>query len=111
MVQIGREDKDGACVLRPQGDLTNDFVPIFKAQREALVSEGQANVVVSLAGIGLLSSIGIRELMACYKDCSGAGGQLIICEMTEQVEDILDTTGLLGVFTVAKTVDEALGLF
>ena len=25
--------------------------------------------------------------------------------------DILDTTGLLGVFQVAKTVDDALGLF
>ena len=110
-MQIEREDKEVACVLRPKGDLTNDFVPIFKAQREALSGEGQANVVVSLAGIGLLSSIGIRELMAFYKDCMGAGGQLVVCEMTEQVEDILDTTGLLGVFTVAKSVDEALGLF
>ena len=110
-MEIGREDKDGKCILRPRGDLTNDFVPVFKAQRQALAGEGQANIILSLADIGLLSSIGIRELMACYKDCLGGGGQLVICEMTEQVTDILDTTGLLGVFTVAKTVDDALGLF
>ena len=110
-MEIGREDRDGTCILRPQGDLTNDFVPVFKAQREALVGEGQANIILSLAGIGLLSSIGIREPMACYKDCAGGGGQLVICEMTEQVQDILETTGLLGVFTVAGSVDEALGLF
>ena len=110
-MEIGREDRDGKCILRPQGDLTNDFVPVFKAQRESLVGEGQSQIVLSLAGIGLLSSIGIRELMACYKDCAGGGGQLVICEMTEQVQDILETTGLLGVFTVAASVEEALGLF
>ena len=46
---------------------------------QAVFEEGITNIVLDLSEIGLLSSIGIREIMAVYKDCAAKGGNLVLC--------------------------------
>ena len=106
-MDISREDLDGLSVLKPVGDLTNHSAPAFRKVQQAVLESGTSNIVLDLSEIGLLSSIGIREIMAMYKECAAKGGQLILCSLGDQVYDILETTGLMTVFTVFDSRDEA----
>jgi len=110
-MDISREDLDGVCVLKPVGDLTNHSAPKFRKEQESVLEGGCSNVVLNLSEIGLLSSIGIREIMSLYKDCAAKGGKLILCDLGEQVYDILETTGLMTIFTVCETQSEAITSF
>ena len=110
-MEIVREDLEGVSVLRPIGDLTNHSAPKFRKEQQAVLESGKTNVVFNLSEIGLLSSIGIREIMALDKDCAGQGGKLVLCELGEQVYDILETTGLMTVFTVCDSQSEAIASF
>lgn len=110
-MDIVREDLEGVSVLKPVGDLTNHSAPKFRKEQQAVLESGCYNVVLNLSAIGLLSSIGIREIMSLYKDCAGQGGKLILCELGEQVYDILETTGLMTVFTVCESQSDAVSSF
>ena len=110
-MDIVREDLEGASVLKPVGDLTNHSAPKFRKEQQGVLEAGFSNVVLNLSEIGLLSSIGIREIMSLYKDCAGQGGKLVLCELGDQVYDILETTGLMTVFTVCESQDEAVASF
>ena len=107
-MDISREDLDGLSVLKPVGDLTNHSAPAFRKAQQAVLDAGITNIVLDLSEIGLLSSIGIREIMSAYKDCAAKGGKLILCALGDQVYDILETTGLMTVFTVCDSREEAI---
>ena len=110
-MDISREDLDGLSILKPVGDLTNHSAPAFRKEWQAVFEEGITNIVLDLSEIGLLSSIGIREIMAVYKDCAAKGGNLVLCALGDQVYDILETTGLMTVFTVCDSREEAVASF
>lgn len=110
-MELVQEAVDGVHVLKPIGDLTNHSAPKFRKAQSAILESGNANIILNLGEIGLLSSIGIREIMALYKHCGANGGKLVLCALTDQVYDILDTTGLMTVFTVCDSQADALASF
>ena len=110
-MDVSREDLEGLSILKPVGDLTNHSAPAFRKKWQAVFEEGTTNIVLDLSEIGLLSSIGIREIMSVYKDCAAKGGKLVLCDLGDQVYDILETTGLMTVFTVCESREEALASF
>ena len=57
--------------------------------------------------VGVLSSIGIRELIVLLKDCDAKGGGLYLVNLTKQVKDILQVTGLLNLLRVVDSIEEA----
>ena len=99
--------QDGIVLLNPVGDLVNHTAPIFKAERTRLMEEGYKKFVLDMASVGLLSSIGIREIIALLKECQSKGGGMCLVNLTTQVEDILETTGLMQVVQIEGSVDEA----
>ncbi len=64
-------------------------------------------VIVDLAGVDFLASIGIRMLLLTAKSVASRGGKMVLSSPTADVGNVLDITGIPGVIPMYKTVEEA----
>jgi anti-anti-sigma factor len=75
-------------------------------------------LVVDLAKVSFLASLGIRTLMLSAKTLIRSGGEMAVCGASESVEKVLRTTGfneVAGLYpdyeSAARTLRERLGAF
>ncbi|MBV8794198.1 MAG: STAS domain-containing protein [Hyphomicrobiales bacterium] len=75
-------------------------------------------LIVDLAKVSFLASLGIRTLMLSAKTLIRNGGELAVCGASESVEKVLRTTGfneVAGIYpdyeSAARTLRERLGAF
>jgi anti-anti-sigma regulatory factor len=64
---------------------------------QALVSQGQLRIVLSLAGVTDLDAEGIGELVGAYNATLAAGGVLRIADVPGPIRQMLRRVELLGV--------------
>ena len=77
----------------------------FREALSGIVKSGHKKVLLNLGGVSYLDSSGIGELVAGYTTLSNAGGKLKLVNLTEKVQNPLQTTKLYTVFDIYK--DEA----
>ena len=75
-------------------------------------------LVVDLAKVSFLASLGIRTLMLSAKTLIRSGGEMAVCGASESVEKVLRTTGfneVAGIYpdceSAARALRERLGAF
>jgi anti-anti-sigma factor len=94
----GRMDVDGALA-------------VDEAFRNAVA--GKKNVVVDLAGVDYLASLGIRTLVVGAKSASQLGGKLVVMAPQRNVEKVLRESNidtLIPIIRDAEDVDLVFGL-
>jgi serine/threonine-protein kinase RsbW len=78
--------------------------------REA-IGEGARKVLLDMASVTFLSSSGLRALLLVRKELLAHGGELRLCELRPQVQEVFTLTGFIQVFTIHSTRAEALDAF
>ena len=71
------------------------------------VAASRSKVVVDLAQVGFLASIGIRTLIQAAKANAGKGGRLVLLDPTEAVWKVVVTCGADAVLPMAHGFDQA----
>ncbi|HEY2621290.1 MAG TPA: STAS domain-containing protein [Acetobacteraceae bacterium] len=93
VVLDGRLDITGASVIDLQ----------FNA-----IAGSHRGVVVDLAGVSFLASIGIRTLLLGAKTMQRRGGCLVLLNPVEEVERVLDVMGVTDLMPVYRDTEAAL---
>ena len=106
-MQLKVEIQEDVVLLNPLGDLMNRIAAEFSAERSRLMDEGYSKFIVDMQSVGLISSIGIRELIVLLKESTGKGGGLYLINLTTQVKSVLQVTGLLDLLKTAESIEEA----
>ena len=68
-------------------------------------------IVLQLGGVSDMDSGGIGRVVGMVLSARRAGGDIKFCQLTPHVEYVLQITGLLRVFEVFATEEEALRAF
>jgi anti-sigma B factor antagonist len=68
-------------------------------------------IVLELAGVSDMDSGGIGRVVGMVLSARRAGGDIKFCDLSPHVEHVLHITGLLRVFEVFATEEEALRAF
>jgi len=79
--------------------------------REALMGAaeaGHAGLVVDLAGVSFIDSTGIGVLVGALKRAREHGSTFVLAGAQRRVRRVFEITGLLGVFALAETVQDAI---
>ncbi len=97
-------DLDGA--IGP-GDSCKDLRDVILT----LVKNGKRNVILDLADIRHIDSMGLGSLIVAFTNLRRLGGSLRIINLTEKMQDRFVITKLLTVFDVYETLDAALQAF
>jgi anti-anti-sigma factor len=73
----------------------------------ATLAGGKNGLLLDMAGVSFLASIGIRHLVAASKALARRGGRLVLLNPTPMVTDVLTTSGVVELMPIAHSEAEA----
>ena len=107
---LEREDFDKVTVVRIKASKILDeetirdvFDPIY-----TIVGIGRNQLVLNLAVVEQLPSMGLGKLVMLNRKVEAAKGRLALCHLTPHVEEILETTHLKTLFNIYATEQDAM---
>ena len=107
-LEISLERRGAAAVVTVRGEI--DMVTSVQL-REALSSamaDTPTAVAVDLAGVGFISSSGLRELLVSRDNAESLDIRFVLSAIPHAVRRVLDLTETTPLFVVSPSVDSAL---
>ena len=86
--------KDGVCRLIAKGRIDSNSADILLYKLENTLNDGQTAVILDMAQVEYLSSMGIRVILKTYKQLTEAGGTFNIERPSEIVKNVLGMAAL-----------------
>lgn len=75
-----------------------------------LIQQGEANIVVDLKELKFINSSGLGMMLTILTKARKSGGDVVLANVPEQVNNLLVITKLTHIFKTALSVDEAVSL-
>ena len=100
-------DFDDQAVVALRGELSLADTPDVASHLIAAVAAFGPSVIVDLAGLDGISYTGLSVLLRVRRWARRSGGDLPLAAPKQPVRQILAATGLIGVFSVYPSVEEA----
>ena len=99
---------DGIEVLKVSGRMIfEDSLFELREQVQKAIGSGIRCFVIDLSGVSHLDSSACGELIRVHASIAKAEGALAILNPVDRVRSLLARTGLIGVFNVAHSLEEA----
>ena len=108
-IQIENEQHDNVRILALNGRLDTETAVDVELAFEDLLQAGDRNFLIDLAGIGYVSSAGLRVLLALAKKLDGGKGSLRLCSLTPAVRQVFEVAGFSKLFAISADRAAALG--
>jgi anti-sigma B factor antagonist len=106
-VDLSIRDFDGQGVVALHGELHLADIPSLASHLIAAVAACGPSVIVDLAGLEGIGYNGLSVLLRIRKWARQSGGDLPLAAPQQPVRRILEATGLIDVFSVYPSVEEA----
>jgi anti-sigma B factor antagonist len=106
-VDLTIRDFDGQAVVALRGELSLADTPGVASHLIAAMAACGPSVIVDLAGLEAIGYNGLSVLLRVRKWARRSGGDLPLAAPRQPVRQILEATGLMGVFSVYPSVEEA----
>ncbi|MDP1818821.1 MAG: STAS domain-containing protein [Acidimicrobiales bacterium] len=101
------EQSDGWAVARVHGDVDVATAPRLREQLIAIVTGGEANIVLDLDGVDFLDSTGLGVIVGVLKRVRTLGGDLRIVCSRPGVCRVFEITALNRTLPLAGSVADA----
>jgi anti-sigma B factor antagonist len=107
-IQVDRNDDRAVVYVSGEVDMYNSR-KLRETLFDLIQKRKQRKVIVSLDAVPSMDSSGIATLMEGLSEVRKNGGEIILVGVHESLRGVLSLTGLLGVFDIRPTVEDALG--
>ncbi len=84
---------------------------ISEKMNKFLMENKTKKIIMNLAEVKYLSSGGIRMIVQLVKKIRKDGGELLLCDLSKVVKDVLDMVGFNLLFTTYDTEQDAIQNF
>ena len=84
-----------------------DSLFVLREHVQKAIGSGIRSFVIDLSGVSHLDSSACGELIRVHASIAKAEGSLAILNPVERVRSLLARTGLIGVFNVANSLEDA----
>ena len=106
-MDLSIRDFDGRAVVALRGELDLADTPGVASHLVAAVAACGPSVIVDLAGLDGIGSAGLSVLLRVLKWTRRTGGDLPLAAPQRPVRQVLEATGLIDVFSVYPSVEQA----
>ena len=110
-MKIQKRATDGVTILDLEGRLTLETFGVLKDTVRGLVDTGCRRVVLHLAGVSYVDSIGVAELVRTHVILDNSGGRLKLLRIPKPVAELLTITRLHTVFESFDVEQDAVRSF
>jgi anti-anti-sigma factor len=106
-MDISENRRDSHLVLSPAGRLDSINAPILERRINAVIEQGDIQLVIDMAALDYISSIGLSVLLAAAKKIKRADGRIVLAGMNERVGAVMEISGFNKIFVIFPTVEHA----
>ena len=99
-IEIRQEQEGPFKVLALSGRLDTETAVDVELSLQDLLAVGERQFIIDLAGIGYVSSAGLRVLLSLAKQLDGGKGTLRLCGLNASVKQVFDVAGFSKLFTI-----------
>lgn len=111
-MKIQDELKDGAVIISLEGKVMGGpDATMFHGKLHEYVNAGNKKVVVNLAKVEWMSSVGLGMLISALTTVKNNGGQMKLANVTENIESLLTITRLVTIFKTYDSIEDAIASF
>jgi len=96
------------AVIALDGRMDADQASLFEAECDRAAKQGSGNIIVDLAKLQYVSSLGLRSFLHVAKARQASGGALALVHFGGFVKQVFDVTRLTPLFQIYDTVEQAL---
>ncbi len=105
---VTEKNQDDKLIIYCEGRIDSTNANIFEEKLAAVTGEGKNKFIIDFSKIAFVSSAGLRVLLIAAKKVKPNGGAVILTGLSPEVQEVFDISGFTAIFTIHKTVDEAL---
>lgn len=87
-------------IVKPGTDVVASMAETFKGELLSAVNASQGPIVIDLAGVEMVDSVGIGVIIAAHNTLSQAGRELKVINVTKDIFGLFTTMRLNRRFTV-----------
>ena len=106
-MEMTQEKQDQVNIIGLRGRLDAIACSSVEKQLLAQVAQDHVRIAFDLSGMSYISSAGLRLLIGVAKQVEMRGGKLALATLNHNVYDIFKIAGVMPLFSVYETVDEA----
>lgn len=106
-LSITTDNTQSASVMTVRGRVDSETAPELDGALSKLLNDNRNKIVLNLQGVDFLSSAGLRAMVKALKDAQKSGGDVRLASVSEPIEVILRTVGMMQMFRMFATSEEA----
>ncbi len=103
--------KDPVAIVSISGSIDGSSSMLLEQVLNAQVNDGHAMIVADVGNVHYISSSALRAFMGSMRKCRAKDGDLRIAAVQPNVSEVLEVSGLTGMFSFFDTVDDAVKSF
>ena len=109
---VSERASGAVIILDVDGGLTvGDPAERLRDEVLNLLQHGRKHILINMAGVSYMDSVGLGELVQGYASASRQGGSLKLLNTTHRLRDLLVLTKLATVFEIFEDEQQALTSF
>jgi anti-anti-sigma factor len=108
IIEVQKED---VVILRITGKLNAPLSQELEKKVFEHINESRINILLNLHDVKYINSAGLRTLLSVKKQLSALGGKFKVCELSNEVMEIMKICGFDHVLDISSKEDEALSQY
>lgn len=106
---FSRTNREGITVFKLEGEIIDKSQTAgLLEQIDALVASRKKHLVLDLGGLRYMNSSGLNVLVNILTKMRNAGGDVVVCDLSEKIKSLLVVTKIDTIFHILPTVEEAI---
>jgi anti-sigma B factor antagonist len=98
-------------VMKVKGRVDSETAPELDDALGKLLRDNRNKIVLDLRGVDFMSSAGLRAVVKAHQAAKKSGGDLRLASVSQPVEVILRTVGMMQMLQMYPTEQEAMASF
>lgn len=108
-LQIEIEHFRSAVIVRLRGELDHHTAETVKTKmEEAMMKANSRYIILSLKELDFMDSSGLGVILGRYKQISGKGGRMVVCDVNPSIYRLFEMSGLFKILTLEDNEETAL---
>jgi anti-sigma B factor antagonist len=105
---IMTDNTQDVAIMSVKGRVDSNTAPELDSALANLLDSDRNKIILNLEAVEYLSSAGLRALVRALKDAQASGGDLRLASVSQPIEVILRTVGMLQMFKMYPSEQEAI---
>jgi anti-sigma B factor antagonist len=110
-MQIWTKSKEDIYIIEISGRMDTISSKEIEAKLDDAIEHNEAKIIVDLAAVDYISSVGLRVLLAALKKQKERRGSIKLVSLQPFVKDIFKMTGFDRIFSISSSQEEAINKF